>query len=295
MDGVRPQSMIFTLYGDYIRHAGGSIWIGSLVRLLGYFGVSHQAIRSAISRMKRNDLLRVERAQSRSYYSLTTKSAKIIEEGATRIFHFPTERSHWDGQWHLVTYSIPENEREARDRLRQELTWMGFGLLTNALWVSPNDHRREVEALGNALGVRSRIEVFTARHNGFSDPRAIVARCWNLAAINARYAAFIAKYKPMYEEHRRLLARGEDIPPHEYFVRRFELIHEFRRFPYHDPELPAELLPPDWRGVEAVTLFRQYHDLLAAKANAFFSSVYENHLGAAQSAGRKVKPLSQSK
>ncbi len=273
---MRPQSLVLTLYGDYVRHAGGKIWIGTLVRLLSHFDVSHQAIRSTISRMKRSGFLRVERVGTRSYYSLTPNSAKIIESGATRIFQFPSQSAKWNGQWHLVTYSVPEHERPARDRLRQELEWLGYGMLTNALWVSPHDHREEIAQLSETLGVRSRVEMFTARHDGFSDNTAIVARCWSLAAINARYEIFIQKYKPMYEAHCRLLQDGKDIEPSEYFVRRFLLVHEFRKFPYLDPQLPAELLPADWRGDEAVKLFRQYHDLLAEKANAFFYQVYQN-------------------
>ncbi len=268
--------MIFTLYGDYVRHAGGNIQIGSLVRLLSYFQVSQQAVRSAVSRMKRKGLLRVERKGARSLYSLTTKSKRIIETGAARIFQFPSHQGAWDGQWHLVTYSVPEHDRGARDRLRRELEWLGFGLLTNALWISPHDHSQEIEALADALDLCGRIEIFTARHIGFSSLREIVERCWDLASINARYAAFIKKYKPMYDEHGRLLARGKDIDLSQYFVRRFNLIHEFRRFPFLDPELPNELLPADWHGVDAANLFRQYHDLLAEKANAFFSEVYQN-------------------
>lgn len=266
--------MIYTLYGDYIRHAGGSIWIGSLIRLLGYFGVSQQGVRSTVSRMTRRGLLRADRMSTRSFYSLTPESTQIIEEGAARIFHAHLPRDTWDGQWRLVTYSIPENAREARDHLRRELEWMGFGMLTNALWISPHDYQREIEQLAESLGLCAHIELFTARHDGFADPSTIVARCWNLPAINARYVAFIEKYKPMYEQHVRLLKRGDDLQPSQYFVHRFNLIHEYRRFPFRDPELPSELLPAGWRGTEAANLFKQYHDLLADKANAFFYSVF---------------------
>lgn len=275
MSNIRPQSMIYTLYGDYIRHAGGSIWIGSLIRLLSHFDVSQQAVRSTVSRMTRRGLLSVDRIGTRSFYSLTEVSAKTIEEAAARIFHAHSPRDRWDGYWRLVNYSIPENAREARDRLRRELEWMGFGMLTNALWISPHDYHREVEQLADALGMRACVEMFTARHDGFADPQAIVVRCWNLPAINARYTAFIEKYKPMYEQHLRLLSRGDDLELSQYFVHRFNLIHEYRRFPFKDPELPSNLLPADWRGMEAADLFRQYHDLLAEKANAFFYSVFE--------------------
>lgn len=268
--------MIYTLYGDYVRHAGGKISISSLVQLLTYFDVSAQAIRSTVSRMKRNGLVQVERNGVHSYYSLTSASTQIIEEAATRIFHSHSPRDHWDGYWHLVTYSVPENSRHARDRLRRELELLGFGMLTNALWVSPYDHCPQVEQIAQSLGVRPHVEIFTARHIGFSDPQAIVARCWDLPSINKRYVAFIEKYRPMYSEHCRLLSQGQDLEPSQYFVNRFGLIHEYRGFAFRDPNLPHELAPADWRGNEATTLFRQYHDLLAERANAFFLKVCQN-------------------
>ncbi len=274
MGRMRPQSMILTLLGDYVRHVGGCIWIGSLVQILGRLGVSPQGVRSAVSRMKQDDLLQVQSINGRSFYSLTPQSAKLLDEGAARIFDFPVQREPWDGNWRLVTYTIPEISRDARDRLRRELGWMGFGMLTLALWISPYDHLREIETLADSLGVRACIETFTARHDGFTDPKMIVARCWNLQAINARYATFLQKYKPLYEKDCRALGKTSSSNSSEHFVRRFTLIHEFRRFPFFDPDLPTELLPSDWRGTEAAMLFRQYHTMLANQANAFFQSVF---------------------
>src|SRR5207237_35500 len=49
---VRPQSMMFTLFGDYIMQRGGEIWVGSLIEIAGQFGLSQQAVRSALSRMR---------------------------------------------------------------------------------------------------------------------------------------------------------------------------------------------------------------------------------------------------
>ena len=274
MARLRPQSMILTLLGDYVRHAGGCIWIGSLVRILGCLGVSPQGVRSAVSRMKQDDLLQSKNIRGKSFYSLTTKSTKLLDEGDVRIFDFPPHRDPLDGQWQLVTYTIPEVSREARDELRRELEWMGFGMLTLALWISQYDHRKEVETLADSLKVRNCIEIFSARHLGFTDSTNIVARCWDLQTINARYATFIRKYQPLYDKGLLAKSKSQSPAPSEHFVRRFNLIHEFRRFPFFDPSLPTELLPANWRGAEAATLFYQYHDLLADQANAYFKSVF---------------------
>ncbi len=267
----RSKQVMFTLYGDYVRHVGGSIWVGSLIRILKPLGMSEQSVRSTIVRMSRSGWLKAERIDKKSYYSLTPNGKRLLDEGAARIFHSPSSRDHWDGKWRLVAYSIPETQRGRRERLRRELGYLGFGSLTSALWVSPHDLRREVEQLAETLHVKEHLEYYTATHEGFSDRAAHVAQCWDLPSINAQYAAFIIKYRPLYNECRRNRAQ---IGPSDCFVRRFTLIHEYRRFPFVDPELPPELLPDDWHGAEAARLFQEYYDLLADKANAFFQSVY---------------------
>jgi len=274
MARLRPQSMILTLLGDYVRHAGGCIWIGSLVRILGCLGISPQGVRSAVSRMKQDDLLQSESIHGKSFYSLTAKSTKLLDEGAARIFDFPAPRDPWDGQWHLVTYTIPEVSRDARDQLRRELEWMGFGMLTLALWISPYDHQKEIETLADSLDICACVEMFDARHKGFADAKTIVARCWDLKSINARYQTFIKKYQPLYDKDRLAQGKSNSAKPSDHFVRRFNLIHEFRRFPFFDPNLPIDLLPSDWHGAEAATLFHQYHDWLAEQANAYFQSEF---------------------
>jgi phenylacetic acid degradation operon negative regulatory protein len=265
--------MLFTLYGDYIVHRGGEVWVGSLIQIAAQFGLSAQAVRSSLSRMSRNGWLRGRRQGNRSYYSLTPKSKRLLEEGARRIFVRRT--GAWDGRWRVLTYSIPERRREVRDDLRKQLTWMGFGPLGSGTWISPHALEAEVEALAERLGIRELVELFTATHVGFADDRALARRCWDLAALNRRYAAFLAQYQPRYETHRARLARGECVPESHCFVERFLLLHEYRRFFFLDPELPVELLPEGWLGAEAAQLFHAYHQLLADPANAYLDSVFE--------------------
>ena len=272
---LRPQSTILTLYGDYIRHRGGEIGVGSLIRLLANFGLSEQAIRSAVSRMCRMGLLRARRTGKKSFYSLTTKGNNLLAKGAQRIFE--RKDNHWGGMWYIVTYSIPEKRRWIRNRLRQELSWMGYGALSEATWISPYDLTKEVEELVDGLKIQEYVEIFQAKHQGFTDPRRVVARCWNLGKIHQKYAAFIAKYQPKLEEHLKRLGRGETIEDNECFVERFMLIHEYRRFPFFDPDLPKELLPDDWLRPRAAALFQEYHNLLAEKANNYFDSVFKGY------------------
>jgi phenylacetic acid degradation operon negative regulatory protein len=270
-----PRAATLTLYGDYVLHRGGEIGIGSLVRLLSNFGLSEQAIRSAVSRMCRSGLLKAKRTKRKSYYSLTSEGHNLLTEGAQRIFK--RKNSHWDGNWNIVTYSIPERMRQARDRLRLELGWLGYGALGEATWISPYDLTKEVKNLLKRLNIEQYVHVFTAQHQASTDPRMIVSHCWDLGKIHQKYADFLTEYRPKLEEHRKRLQAGETIEPSECFVARFNLIHEYRKLPFLDPDLPRELLPENWLRPQAAALFDEYHGLLTEKANEYFDSVSKSY------------------
>jgi phenylacetic acid degradation operon negative regulatory protein len=271
----RPQAAILTLYGDYLLKRGGEIGIGSLIELLSSLGLSQQAVRSAVSRMCRAGLLKVRRVGRKSYYSLTKDGHQLLTKGAKRIFE--RKNSHWDGSWNIVTYSIPEQRRQARDRLRLELNWMGYGALTEATWISPYDLTKEVEELGDRLKIRDYVQIFQARNQELTDPKRMVALGWDLDRIHQKYASFIQKYQPKLDNRLERRRAGETIEPSECFVERFGLIHEYRKLPFFDPDLPAELLPEDWLRPKAAALFREYHELLADKANKYFDSVFNKY------------------
>ena len=275
---LRPRAALLTFYGDYVRYIGVEIGIGSLIKLLGNFDLSEQSVRSAVSRMCRAGVLKVRHSGVRSYYSLTEEGHSLLAKGTQRIF--VRRNNQWDGSWNIVIYSVPERERKARDRLRLELSWMGYGPLSNATWISPYDLTKEVEDLAERLQIKEHIQIFQAKHQEFTDPKKIVSRCWDLGKIHQKYADFLAEYRPKLEEHLKRLQAGETIEPSECFVARFNLIHEYRKLPFLDPDLPQELLPENWLRPQAAALFDEYHGLLTEKANEYFDSVRKNYRGA---------------
>jgi len=273
---LRSRPAILTLYGDYLLKRGGEISIASLIEILSNFGLSGQAVRSAVSRMCQAGFIKVRRIRKGSFYSLTESGYELLNKGTERIFR--RKSGTWDGSWSIVTYSVPEKLREIRDRLRVELSWLGYGALSEATWISPYDMTAEVESLAKRLHARDYLYSFHVRHNGFTRSSDIVARCWDLDKIHRRYAAFINEYKPRYEKYLQRLEHGEVIEPNECFVERFNLIHEYRRLPYLDPDLPEELLPASWLRPQAASLFKDYHDLFAARANTYFDSVFSSSI-----------------
>jgi phenylacetic acid degradation operon negative regulatory protein len=280
---TRPsRDLVFTLYGDYLLGRRDPVWVGSLITLLGQLGLSPASVRTALSRMTHKGWLAAERRGLRSYYGLTKRGRRLLESGRERIYHRPRHEA-WDGTWHLVSYSIPESDRHRRDQFRVKLLWLGCGPLGNGLWLSPYDVRAAVAEISETLKVARYTEVFRADHVGFSTVDQLVAQCWDLAAINRRYAAFVARWSPFLNHcvTCRLAAAGGDggevrhpcTSPEGCFVRRFQLVHEYRAFPMEDPFLPASLLPAGWKGEEAAHVFETYHAVLADPAERYVDQI----------------------
>lgn len=267
---LRTQDLIFTLYGDYIAPRGGEAWIGHLIELMAGLNTSAQAVRSTLSRMTRKGWLRSRREGRHSFYAMTPRAETLLSEGARRIYY--PRHDPWDHCWYVLTYSLPEKRRHLRDRLRQRLLWLGFGRLSSATWISPRNLRQEVTQVAEMLGIAQQVDLFKSEYLGFSQNRELVDRCWDLPRLNRAYRDFIKRHQPEWERYRDYLTH-DSLNPYDAFNRRFLLVHEYRSFPYVDPNLPPELLPADWPGDEAVRLFQTYAAMLAPAANQYVDQV----------------------
>lgn len=274
MTSIRPQDLVFTLFGEYLLHRPGRVPVGSLIDLLVPFGLSEGAVRTVLSRMVRRRWLVSGGRSRRGLYALSARGRRLLEAGAARIFH-PRWDEPWDGQWYLLAYSIPESRRKLRDRLRVRLAWLGFGSLGNGLWISPHDVDGEVRELARSFRLESRLVSFRGPATGFTEPAQLVKTCWDVPGINRRYEAFIRRWQPQYERVRSSVPAGA-VDAEACFVLRFRLIHEYREFPLLDPYLPRALLPPDWSGERAAHLFRSVHDLLVVPADGHVDRVLDS-------------------
>ena len=268
---VQTQFLIFTLFGDYVLERGGTIWTSDLVHLMQVLGVSERAVRSTLSRLTSKGWLVSQRVGRRSQYSLTKQGHSLLEKGGRRIFE--PSIVDWDGQWHLVLYSLPEDMRDARHALRTQLTWQGFGSLMPGTWISPHNRVAELSEFIDEIGISVYVEQFYGSHYGMSSDQELVQRCWPLDELTAYYRAFIARYKPEY-----LKCQAQEsnayVPDLELcFLRRYWLTHEFQAMPLKDPNLPAALLPPDWIGFAGRSLFYNYRQLLGKYAHQFVDEV----------------------
>src|SRR5256886_8457456 len=186
---VKLRSIVFDLFGEYIRYDGGEIGLRALVELLAPFGIGDDVVRVLMARLRREGWFESSRVGRQSRYMLTDEGWRLLDTGRERIFERPPEP--WPGQWCLAIHSLPESARASRARLRKTLTWLGFGPLAASAWVSPHARREQVaEAWKDEPA--GRLQLLMARSGGLEGARARAARCWALNALNEGHSGLLA-------------------------------------------------------------------------------------------------------
>jgi phenylacetic acid degradation operon negative regulatory protein len=260
---LRGGSLLITLFGDGIAPRGGTVTLGSLIRLAAAFGLTERLVRTAVARLAREGWLAARRSGRRSEYRLTPGGAERFAEATRRIYGENPRR--WDGRWTLVLLGAGGGRQ--MDEVRRELRWLGFGQLTPALFARPGgaaQHGRRT--LGRLPGARGALLLQGESRNLAADRR-LAARGWNLAELARRYRRFLAAFAPLES------ALGDaPIAPEVAFVVRTLLIHEYRKIHLQDPLLPPALLPHGWVGTAAYGLCRRLYARVFAAAETYLSA-----------------------
>jgi phenylacetic acid degradation operon negative regulatory protein len=255
------RSVLLTVMGEYVMPRHDALWQETLIDALATLGYKPQAARQALARSVAAGWLRTERVGRRSRVELTTETGAMLETGARRIYGFGSPWE-WDGRWLVVVLRVPEERRDVRHQARTQLAWAGFGSLGGGLWISP--HAEREEELRGLSGEGSAAELLSLRaeFGSLGDPRKIVEEAWDLDAVSAAYSTFIDDF-----------ARRRPRTPQAVFAAQTMLVHEWRKFPFLDPDLPAEMLPAGWPRERAHDLFTERHDAWSTTARGYFGSL----------------------
>ncbi|MFE2429280.1 PaaX family transcriptional regulator C-terminal domain-containing protein [Streptomyces sp. NPDC059373] len=244
------RSLLATILGEYVLPRDRPVWTSALVDVLAKFDVEERASRQALLRTAGEGWLASDRVGRRVRWALTPPGRRLLTEGAERIYGFGRDERPWDGTWLVILLSVPETKRELRHRLRTQLAWTGFGTPETGVWISP-DVRHETEALSvlKELELATDATSFTANYGAVGSEEAMVARAWDLRGVEAHYEAFIDQF-----------TGAQPLDGDGVLLAQTRLVHEWRRFPFLDPQLPRTLLPERWSGEQAADLFHRMHD-----------------------------------
>lgn len=259
----RAGSLAITVFGDVVSQQGGSVWLGSLVDLLGEFGLNERQVRTAIFRLAREGWLVAEQHGRRRDYALSTLGQRQFARAAVRIY--AAADAAWNGEWTLVMAG--NVAPGVRDELRKRLTWQGFGLLGSGLLAHPRADGAMLEEILDELDVAATVVVWRARTGDDGPLRTLVRTAWQLEDIARRFAILVDRYEPLA----RRLEEGARCSEAQALLLRCLLVHDYRRILLRTIDLPAELLPDDWPGSAArdlvTRLYRQVHAMASAHAS----------------------------
>jgi phenylacetic acid degradation operon negative regulatory protein len=241
----QPRQLLLALLGEFVLDAdSGPIPASAFIELLGAAGIAAPTTRATLDRIEQRGLIARERRGRQILFSLTGQGEAVLREATERV-RDPHPFHALPGEWTFVTFSLPEDQRTLRSRLRSTLTWEGFAPLRDGLWVAPG-----VIDLGSALEVLlgelppGAILAFRGRElPGF--PMADSARsAWDIDAIRAEHLAFLDTWSASEEESSSAL------------VTRTMLVADWLALQRADPRLPRELLDDDWPADRSLALYR---------------------------------------
>lgn len=262
---LRSGSLITTVFGDAIAPRGGTVWLGSLIKVMADFGVSERLVRTSVFRLLKDGWLRSDQIGRRSYYSLTEQGRERFEQATHRIYGTPA--SHWHGEWCLLMLAALDTE--TKDIVRKECGWLGFGPISANVLAHPSPELAELDVTIRRLGVADRLVVMSGKTiRSETAMRELSRSCWNLDDIDARYQAFVRRFRPLIKA----LAGKTQLTEKSAFMVRTLLIQEYRKVLLRDPWLPVELLPASWHGAAAYQLCRNLYREVYALADAYLDN-----------------------
>jgi phenylacetic acid degradation operon negative regulatory protein len=243
------RSLLLTVFGEYVLPHDRPVWTSTLLHVLAGLDVEEKSARQALNRMAADGWIVAERDGRRVRWGLTRNGRTLLSEGADRIYSFGRDRESWDGRWLVLLVSVPETRRDLRHQLRTGLSWAGLGSPAPGVWVSPHASREaEAKQVIEGLGLAADVFSFCGPFAGVGSERTMVEQAWHLGDLAAAYEQFVRDFAGLRPD-----------PGDQSLLAQIRLVHEWRRFPRLDPQLPLELLPPHWIGLRAANVFKDLH------------------------------------
>ncbi len=257
-------SLLRTVIGLYLRGPNAQLTAGNLVVLMDALGVSAANTRTAVARVKLKGLIRSAQVAGAPGYVLDQAAEEMLARGDRRIFH-PRTMDAAD-HWCLISFSVPETERERRHQLRRRLSWIGCGTVAAGLWIAPDMLRDEIEQVFDELELRDRTTLFVTAAPLSGVPLATaISQWWDLPSIADLHNSFLSDTDAVP-----LRAADQAAEAFSHFV---HSIDSWRIIPYLDPGLPYALLPADWPGRASSARFAEIHRHFQQSAADFFAQV----------------------
>ncbi|MFJ4030349.1 PaaX family transcriptional regulator C-terminal domain-containing protein [Paenarthrobacter sp. NPDC089989] len=272
---VRHQQLLVTIFGLYGRNAGDALPVSALISMLGTLGYDAPGVRSSVSRLKAKGVLKSVREDGIAKYKIAESVSDVFREGDRRIFA-PEQPAPVD-TWVLAVFSVPESMRNRRHQLRSALTGLGFGSVASGVWIAPAHKLDQAKERLTASGLIEFVDLFRSDYVFDGPMRPKIAEWWDLKELDEEFTEFLELYGNAEQDWSGRLggqsAEATEEVRRDAFRYYIPMLTMWRRFPYKDPNLPADYLPADWHGPAVRRIFQSVHRMAAPLAAEFAHDV----------------------
>ncbi len=233
-EGLRAWSLAVSFLGDCIVPRGGEVGVAAISQVLAAFGVDAGVTRTSMSRLASDGWVARQKVGRNSFYALTPLALAASETASRRIYaaRHPEAPCGW-----RIVYA-GGLDRSEQTSLRTALKRRGAAELAPQTYCLPSGDE-PLDASG-AIAM-------TSEPLSEGEARLLVARAFDLAALEQDYGRFVAAFAPVRES----LEDGRRFAGLDALAMRVLVVHAFRRIVLRDPMIPAPYLPEGWPGLAA--------------------------------------------
>lgn len=260
----RPKRLLMSFLGEFVApRPEHPVRTGVFLEVLRGADVAAPAARATLDRLVGNEVLTRERHGRHLEFSLTPVGSAVLAEATDRVRGPSPFHPNGDG-WTLVTFSLPEELRTLRARLRSTLVWNGFAPLRDGLWLAPGRPAlaAEIEPLRADLPDGAVLAFHAQDLDGFPIASSVQA-AWDIEGIRAAHQSFIDTWSAPE-------TRSAAIPA---IVTRTVLVADWLELLQADPRLPPEFMGPNWPAPRSFALYRQIRAELEAQSEEEFAAL----------------------
>ncbi|WP_426187145.1 PaaX family transcriptional regulator C-terminal domain-containing protein [Microbacterium sp. TWP3-1-2b2] len=259
----QPKRLILSFLGEFMgQDWAAPVRTGVFLEVLHGAGVAAPAARATLDRLVTGGVLSRERHGRHLEFSLTPAGRKMLGEATDRVRGPSPFHPNGDG-WTLVTFSLPEELRTLRGRLRSTLTWHGFAPLRDGLWLASGRPAlaTAIEPLRAELPEGAVMAFHAQELDGF--PIASSVRdAWDIDGIREAHRSFIETWCDVAVDESSSAV-----------VTRTVLVADWLELLRADPRLPPEFMDAQWPAPDSFALYRRLRAELAPPSEAEFAAL----------------------
>lgn len=200
--------------------------------------------------LKTGDIEKVMKGDK--FYLRITSAGK---EKINRDFPIASLIKNWNKRWVIVLFDIAEKEKRVRDRFRNKLQSIGFGMLQESVWITPLPIGQDMLEVVGSAGLSKSVFVLEVSHLLLGNPKKLTRKVWRLDRLEEEYRDLKKAIKEVIQLVETLRGRGEKRK-----ARRKEddlrlLRNKQLTLLASVPPLPVELLPEGLRKQSLARVF----------------------------------------